>query len=70
VGVFLALWLLPKRQVARLQGLSVENRFDRENEARKTMAQIIGGVFVLAGLYFSLQTFKVQLHTFDLQREG
>jgi len=54
VGVVLALWLLPKWQVARSQGLSAENRFDRENEARKTLAQIIGGVFVLAGLYSSL----------------
>jgi uncharacterized protein YjbI with pentapeptide repeats len=65
--VVLSLWLLPKWQAARSQGLTVENRFDRENEARKTLAQIIGGVFVLAGLYSSLQTFNVQLHTFDLQ---
>jgi uncharacterized protein YjbI with pentapeptide repeats len=70
VLVVLALWLLPKWQVARSQGLTTGNRFDRENEARKTLAQIIGGVFVLAGLYSSLQTFNLQQHTFDLQREG
>jgi uncharacterized membrane protein (DUF485 family) len=68
--VVLALWLLPKWQAARSQGLTSENRFDRENEARKTLAQIIGGVFVLAGLYSSLQTFSLQQHTFDLQRES
>ncbi len=67
VGVVLALWLLPKWQVGRSQGLTPDNQFDRENEARRTLAQIIGGVFVLAGLYSSLQTFNVQLHTFDLQ---
>jgi len=61
--VVLALWLLPRWQAARSRGLTTGNRFDRENEARKTLAQIIGGVFVLAGLYSSLQTF-------DLQREG
>ena len=61
--VVLALWLLPRWQAARSQGLTAGNRFDRENEARKTLAQIIGGVFVLAGLYSSLQTF-------DLQRQG
>jgi uncharacterized protein YjbI with pentapeptide repeats len=68
--VVLALWLLPKWQAARSQGLTAGNRFDRENEARKTLAQIIGGVLVLAGLYSSLQTFSLQQHTFDLQRES
>jgi hypothetical protein len=61
--VVLLIWKLPKLQVARSQGVSQKNRFDRENEARRTLAQIIGGVFLLAGLYSSLQTF-------DLQREG
>jgi hypothetical protein len=61
--VILLLWTLSKRQVAHSQGLTAENRFDRENEARKTLAQIIGGVFLLAGLYSSVQTF-------NLQREG
>jgi uncharacterized protein YjbI with pentapeptide repeats len=79
VGIFviLALWLLPKWQVSDSRGLTDQNRFDRENEARKTLAQIIGGVLVLAGLYSSLQTFSLQQqtfslqqHTFDLQREG
>jgi hypothetical protein len=68
--VVLALWLLPKWQAARSQGLTAGNRFDRQNEARKTLAQIVGGVLVLAGLYSSLQTFSLQQHTFDLQREG
>jgi hypothetical protein len=61
--VVLALWLLPKWQAARSRGLTDQNRFDRENEARKTLPQIIGGVLVMAGLYSSLQTF-------DLQRQG
>jgi hypothetical protein len=39
--VVLALWLLPRWQAARSQGLTAGNRFDRENEARKTLAQII-----------------------------
>jgi hypothetical protein len=75
--VVLALWLLPRWQAERSQGLTPESRFDRENEARKTLAQIIGGVLVLAGLYSSLQTFSLQQHTlslqqntFDLQRAG
>jgi hypothetical protein len=61
--VILLLWKLPKLQVARSRALTDEKRFDRENEARKTLAQILAGVFVLAGLYSSVQTF-------DLSREG
>src|SRR5689334_5118384 len=48
LAVFL-LWKLPKWQVARSTALTDDNRFDRENEARKTLAQIIGGVVLLAG---------------------
>jgi uncharacterized protein YjbI with pentapeptide repeats len=62
VAIF-AIWKVPHWQVAHSQGLSAANRFERENEARTTLAQIIGGVFLLAGLYSSIQTF-------DLQREG
>jgi hypothetical protein len=62
LAVFL-LWKLPKWQAAHSAGLTDDNRFDRENEARKTLAQIIGGVVLLAGLYSSVQTF-------DLTREG
>jgi hypothetical protein len=75
--IILTLWLIPNWQAARSQGLTPENRFDRENEARKTLAHIIGGVSVLAGVYSSLQTFSLQQHTlalqqntFDLQRSG
>lgn len=57
------LWKLPRRQAARSLGVNVENQFDRENEARKTLAQIIGGMLLLAGLYSSVRTL-------DLQREG
>jgi hypothetical protein len=65
VGIIVSvlIWKLPIWQVARSRALSDENRFDRENEARKTLAQILGGAFVLAGLYSSVETF-------DLSREG
>jgi hypothetical protein len=68
--VVLALWWLPKRQAERSRGLSDDNRFDRENEARKTLAQIIGGIFVLAGLYSSVKTFDLQRDTENLQEQG
>jgi len=58
----LLFWKLPGWQVSRSNATD-ENRFDRENEARKTLAQIVGGMFVLFGLYSSL-------NTLDLSREG
>jgi hypothetical protein len=58
IVVILLLWILPKMEVAGL-ALCDKDRFDRENEARKTLAQILGGVFLLAGLYSSVKTFKL-----------
>jgi hypothetical protein len=63
IVVILLLWKLPVLQVARSRALTDEKRFDRENEARKTLAQVLAGVFVLASLYSSVQTF-------DLSRQG
>ena len=63
IVVILLLWKLPALQVARSKALTDEKRFDRENEARKTLAQILAGVFVLVGLYSSVQTLS-------LSREG
>jgi hypothetical protein len=53
LGALFALWRVPKWQVAYLKNLSAEQRFDRENEARKTFAQIIGGIVVLLGAYYT-----------------
>jgi hypothetical protein len=63
IVAIMLLWKLPKIQVARSEATTREKLFDRENEARKTLAQILGGMFVLAGLYSSLQAF-------NLSREG
>lgn len=62
-AVLFVLVKLPQLQVSHSKGLTDENRFDRENEARKTLAQILAGAFVLAGLYSSMQTL-------DLARNG
>ena len=54
------IWLVPKCQVRRLRGLAAEDRFDRENEARKTLAQIIGGLLVIGGILLSINTLLLQ----------
>jgi hypothetical protein len=53
LAVLTALWWVPKRQVAYLKSLTPEQLFDRENEARKTLAQIMGGIVVLLGAYYT-----------------
>jgi hypothetical protein len=63
IAVILLLWRLPVWQVARSKGLADDNKFNRENEARKTVAQILAGFFVLVSLYSSVQTL-------NLSREG
>jgi hypothetical protein len=44
----LILWKLPRWQVGRVRGLNSKERFDRVNEARKTLATILGGIVLLA----------------------
>jgi hypothetical protein len=70
LAVVLIMWWVPKLQANYSQGVNADNRFDRENNARKTLAQIIGGVFVLAGLYSSVKTFDLQRQSARLQEEG
>ena len=71
--VLLALIKVPQWQTADLPGTDFE-RFNAENEARKTFAQIIGGVGLVAGLYLtSLQVRDTQRAAADnaaLTRDG
>lgn len=54
----LIVWLMPKWQVAKLQSLGAAELFEQENEARRTMAQIVGGIVILAGLYYTSENLK------------
>jgi hypothetical protein len=58
VALFI-LWKGPKWQIAYLKNLTPEQRLDRENEARKTLAQIIGGLFVLVGAGLTLRSLQL-----------
>ena len=57
------LWKVPVWQVRTSLPESDEKHFDKENEARNTLAQILGGAFVLISLYTSTKSF-------ELAREG
>lgn len=52
------LWILPKIQASAVPG-DAASRFDRENEARKTLATTLGGLAIVITLYSTLAT----LHT-------
>ncbi len=52
VVVVLALWKVPERQA-----LKNATQFAQENAARTTLAQILGGSVLLAGLYISSKSF-------------
>lgn len=54
-----ALWKVPQLQVRYAKDVQAKDRFNSENEARKTLATILGGIVVLAGAYFTWQ--NVQL---------
>ncbi len=53
------LWKVPQWQVEHVKDLAPKERFDREDEARKTLATILGGIVVLAGAYFTWGNIKV-----------
>jgi hypothetical protein len=63
VLALLAVWMLPKWCVRHLTSLSEKDRFECENESRKTIAQVIAGALLLAGLYFTAQTLRVNQET-------
>lgn len=58
-----ALWEIPRWQVTHTPGTTAQLRFDREDAARKTLAQILGGAVVLGTLYTGFRTYQ-------LSREG
>jgi hypothetical protein len=49
-GSAVALWQVPQRQ--RNTSLTIAAQVEAEDRARATMAQILGGFYLLAGLYF------------------
>lgn len=72
----LLVWYVPKRQIKILQEEIDETKFDRakeriklEDDTRKTLAQIIGGVFLIAGLFVTYNTYRLGIDNYRLGLE-
>lgn len=61
--MLLLLWTVPKWQVASIGGVAPNVRFELENEARKTLAQILAGIIVVTGIYGTWRTLQVSEQT-------
>jgi len=64
------LWKVPQWQVGGVRGLDSKERFDRVNEARKTLATVLGGAALLAGFYGTWLNLKVAQDTAKVAQES
>jgi Pentapeptide repeats (8 copies) len=70
-AIMILIWV-PKIEVIPLwnEDVDVRDVFKAENDARATLAQILGGAALLAGLYFAWQTIDATNKNLELTKEG
>ncbi len=64
------LWKVPQWQVRPVSDLAPKERFDRVNEARKTLATILGGITLLAGGFLTWRNVKVAQDTLKVSQDS
>ncbi len=66
------LWEFPKSQISSLNvpAQELKGRFELENEARRTVAQMVGGLAILITLYSTTETLRVSREQLELVRDG
>ena len=64
------LWKVPQWQVGMGDDLEPGERFQRVNEARKTLAMIVGAMALLAGFYATVQNLKIAKTALAVAREN
>lgn len=68
---FLILWLVPRWQLAPWKlKLDPKDYVAQQNAARATLAQILGGMLVLIGLYFTGEQLRNSQETLRISEEG
>ena len=74
VLLLFALWQIPKWQSSRLKINDVKEKADLENEFRRTLVQLLGGIAVAAGLIFTwiglVNSQKSIAHQIQLTRDA
>ena len=70
VVLFAILWKVPQWQAGRVKDLTPKERFDTENDARKTLAQIVGGIVVLFGGYATWRNIKLAQQSQSILQHG
>jgi uncharacterized protein YjbI with pentapeptide repeats/Ca2+/Na+ antiporter len=63
----LMLWKVPKRQASGVQ--DIKDRLTVENTARQTLAQIVGGAVLIAGLFFTWANLDVAQKNIKITQE-
>lgn len=69
VAAALLVWWIPKWQTSTIH-IQGKDRLALENELRKTTAQIVGGVAILAGLYFTSQQLQASRESLEIAQQG
>jgi hypothetical protein len=76
-SIVILVWKLPKWQISVWKNnvdpksnIEIKDYLAAENSARSTIAQILGGVFVFVGLYFTAVGLKNSAQTLELSRQG
>ncbi|HET7873369.1 MAG TPA: pentapeptide repeat-containing protein, partial [Terriglobales bacterium] len=65
----LVLWKVPQWQVGQMDGWGEKEHFDRVNEARKTLALMIGGLALIASFYAAVLNRNITQHSIALARQ-
>src|SRR5262245_55839133 len=66
--LFLLLWKVPQWQVASI--VDEKDRLATESGFRQTLVQLVGGVALLGGLYFTAQTLRTSQDTLKTTQQG
>jgi uncharacterized protein YjbI with pentapeptide repeats len=64
----LILWKVPKRQASGVNDL--KDRLTVENATRQTLAQILGGILLIAGLVFTWANFDITQQNLDVTQQN
>jgi hypothetical protein len=64
------LWKGPQWQVARVEGLDAKEQFNCRNEARKTLATILGGAVLLTGGFFTWRNVNLAQESLRVNQES